>query len=309
MINEFLDRLSNKKLIISNDIISVDRYQDILSTGVVGSNRISEKKLRIVASSDIYTEINSLPLTYSEYAKLLLMKAMEEEGAKRFRNATNEPLSIQGLFCEPAVYYDYAYVDISDNHYSVYKFFTFSAYKRLAYLSDGKKTYFCELSSIPKPLKRYVYGIMRAIHFTHYKKVGDSFQFSLQRKYHSLHNRDCVNLINDLSQAIAYFAVKQFGAVYANTDGFILPAKNVEAFRNFLAELGFKTKIKAYGIANIKAIGVYAFFDTEQEMKTKNFDRIHISKPYDNLLHKELYEWLIPLYRMKVDILRAKGYL
>jgi hypothetical protein len=304
MINDYLDRLQKKKLIISDCDIDIHNYIDIISQGVIGSNRISQKDLRIIHKNDVYTTIDNIVITYTEYAKLLLYKALQDIGSKRFRNARNEALSIQGLYSQSGTYYDYCYIDITDNHFSVYKHFLYSIYNRLKFLSDGSYTLFCDIN-IPKQVKRYCYGVMRSYTFTKYKKKSNNdIEYKIVRSFHSLHNRDVSNLINDLSQSIGFYAVKYFGAVYVNTDGFILPAKNSEAFIDFLKELGFSSKIKSYGNVSIKAIGVYMFFDTDKELKSKNFDRIKAVKDYNNLTNIDLYNWLIPVYKKKIALLQ-----
>jgi hypothetical protein len=296
LIDNYIDNLAQKKVIVATEDINVEKYKSCLHSGVVGANRITDKKhnLRIIQNADIYTHIDNIPFTYSDYSKLLVYKVMDIHNVKKFRNIKNEQLSVQGLYASVGSYPAHCYVDIKDNHFTIYKNFLFSQYQRSRrILTDAQKTYFYDLE-VPKTCKRYIYGIMRATTFTQYKIQNNNVIYSIIKRYHILHNRDVVNLINDLSQAICWYAINIFNGVYCNTDGFIIPFDKVEAFINFLAELGFVAKVKGCGFADIKAIGVYQVGD----LKTLHYDKLTCKRNYINLSYdKEFYNWLILVFK------------
>ncbi|MGC9006753.1 MAG: hypothetical protein ACP5JX_04170 [Sulfurihydrogenibium sp.] len=296
LVEDFLDRFFKKKFIISEDLITVDRFKTYLRDGTVGSNRITDKKynLRIIHKNDILTHIDNIPFTYTEYSKLLLLKVMDYHNRKRFRNLANEQLSVQGLYAKIGTYPCRCYVDIVDNHFSIYKNFLFSHYQRsYRLLSDAERTYFYEID-VPKACKRYIYGIMRSLSFTHYKITNDNIVYSIVKKFHILHNRDVVNLINDVSQSICWYAKTYFGAVYCNTDGYVIPFDKVEHFLNFLKELGFNARVKDCGVSTIKGVGIYQVGN----LKTLHFDKIVSTRDYLNLSYgDDFYRWLISAFK------------
>jgi hypothetical protein len=302
--DKFLENLLKKNTVILPDIGVIDNHikQYGLSTGTIGAGKISDRKknLRIIESNTVFKR-EDIIYTFSDISKLYLYMALDSIGWKKFRNIKNEKLTIQGLYCRSGNYNNqsYVYIDISDNHYSVYKHFLFSVYNREnSLLSNPDKTVLCSID-IPKTAKRFIYGIMRSRKFTVYNVKGSNVEFNIIDKYHNLYNPDVCNLINDLSRSICYYAVKHFQAVYCNTDGYIIPWRYANDFILFLKELGFNSKVKNIGFVEIKSIGVYRFYDTDKEIKTLNYDRIKAYKDYSNILDSEerLYRWLIPKYK------------
>ncbi|MGC9188491.1 MAG: hypothetical protein ACP5F0_04265 [Sulfurihydrogenibium sp.] len=303
--DKFLENLSKKKNVIVPDTVIIDNYIQHygLTAGTVGAGKISDRKLnlRIIEKPKIYRIEDNITYAYSDLAKLFLYKALDSIGWKKFRNLRNEQLSIQGLYCRSGNYndYPYVYIDITDNHYNVYKYFLFSIYSREHFLLSNPNQTILTGLDIPKPVKRFIYGIMRSRRFTIYRVKGSKVEFDIVEKYHNLFNPDIANLINDLSRSICYYAVKHFQAVYCNTDGYIIPWRYANDFISFLKELGFNSKVKNIGFVEIKGIGVYRFYDIDKEDKTLNYDRIKAFKDYSNILDSEerLYIWLVNKYK------------
>jgi hypothetical protein len=304
LVDKYLENLLKKNTISVNELGVIDNHikEYGLTTGTVGAGKISDRKknLRIIENNTIFKR-EDIVYTFSDISKLYLYSALDSINWKKFRNIRNEKLTIQGLYSCSGNYNNqpYVYIDITDNHYSVYKHFLFSVYNREHYLlSNPDKTILCSLD-IPKTAKRFMYGIMRSRKFTVYNVKGSNVEFNIIDKYHNLFNPDVCNLINDLSRSICYYAVKHFEAVYCNTDGYILPLHYANDFISFLKELGFTAKLKNIGFVEIKAIGVYRFYDTNKEVKTLNYDRIKAVNDYSNILDSEerLYRWLISKYK------------
>ena len=278
---EYIDRLANLKAYPFWDF---EEIKDKLIKGKAGSSKYTDDKLktRFYLFDAVEEQIDGIDILYSEKAKFILYSVFDMFSIKKFRNIKNENIRIQAMYCDAGVYRNYAYVDIKDNHFTIIKRFLLSQYKMNFYLSktETEITEFLSSLNISKRVKRSIYGIMRSNLITVYKRVNNDIRYEMKKAYHSFYNPDLCNLIADISHSIAIEVVNNFGAVYYNTDGMIIPIGNIEKVIKFLNELGFEAKIKHQASeVEIKTIGCYRFGDK----KTENYNRILTYRDFSNL--------------------------
>jgi hypothetical protein len=110
--------------------------------------------------------------------------------------------------------------------------------------------------------------------------------------------------IQDILHAIARRAYS-FGAKYINTDGFILPDGQAQAFQEYLTEAWkIKTEVKHYGQCYVSGVGRYRV----GEKSTKGFG-VDFQAPYCNINFSEDDEMLQKTYRSMATNRIDKPYL
>lgn len=98
--------------------------------------------------------------------------------------------------------------------------------------------------------------------------------------------------IQDILHAIARRAYS-FGACYINTDGYIIPDGQAQAFQEYLAqEWRIKTEVKAWGESIVTGVGRYQVGDK----RTKQFG-LDYEQPYNNINFAENDEMLQKTYK------------
>lgn len=75
--------------------------------------------------------------------------------------------------------------------------------------------------------------------------------------HNPLINYDIWSITQDILHSLATIALRA-GSPHVHTDGYILPEKNVDAFRSELAHWGLPSTIKASGDCEVKGIGAYS---------------------------------------------------
>lgn len=283
---KYIEKLLSYKPVFLCGSESLTDY--MLKRGRLGNAKVVDEvgKIRAVYDSDIEYESGDVRLTHTEYAKVIVYDIMDLLSIKKFKNLGNDIYSVQPLYALPGSYEDMAYVDISDAYYTIYKKYFSVQYRRLSYLSSPVEIPELEVS---KRVKRSIYGVMRANSLLRYVRKGDRLEYIHKRVYSSVFNPDLVNFINDILHVVAYRAVKDFGAVYFNTDGAIIPQAKVSAYLEYLQNLGFKAKIKLSGHdVEVRGVGAYRF-DT---IKSGTYDRIIHAVNFSNLVAQDVVLWL-----------------
>ncbi|MEM4863427.1 MAG: hypothetical protein QW706_09670 [Candidatus Nezhaarchaeales archaeon] len=260
----------------------------MLRKGRLGTAKVIEEaeRLRVVYENDIEYENGEVRLTYTEYAKVIVYDVMDLLGIKRFRNLGNDIYSIQPLYAKCGEYKNMAYVDITDAYYTIYRKYFSVQYRRLSYLSAPLEI--PELN-VSKRVKRSIYGVMRANSLLRYVRRKDELEFIHKRVYSATFNPDLVNLINDTLHVVAYRAVKEFGAVYFNTDGAIVPVSQVGSYLEYLENLGFKARVKFTGHdVEVRGVGAYRF----DNLESGTYRRMVRAVDFSNLLSEDIVLWL-----------------
>lgn len=278
---KYIDKLANLR---AYPFWSFEDIKDKLVKGKAGTSKYTDEKLktRFYSIEAIEDTIQNIDIIFSEKAKYVLYLTFDLLGLKKFRNIKNEAIRPSALYTISGLYRNYSYVDIKDNHFTIIKRYFNCNYKMNSYLSLGSKDAFDLLDEmqLSKRVKRTIYGIMRSNSIMFYQKVENEIVYSMKKAYHSFYNPDLSNLIADISHSIAIEVINNYGAVYYNTDGMIVPSENAEKVIAFLNELGFEAKIKHSGYdVEIKAIGCYRF----DSYKTGNYDRIKLYANFSNL--------------------------
>jgi len=298
---KYLEKLSKYGFEIITDLNEVKKY---LKKGKLGSTKISDEKLkkRFLYEGTIETDYNGYYLTFTEYAKVILYELLDKYQIKRFRNLRQDKRTDAGYYAKAGEYYgDYVYVDIKSCHYTILKRYFYVQYKPLLYLSDP---FPIEIPhTLSKRVKRSLYGIMANWAIMKYTRKDTDLEIRIVKAYHPLLNIDLTNLITDITKAICWYAVNEFGAIYYNIDGAIIPRKNLERYGDFLRSLGFEYGIKAEGeVAVVKSVGCWKLGDKE----TANFKDRHFFISNTNLTPatEALAKWLIP--RLQADTIKLK---
>jgi len=254
------------------------REKPFFVLGVYSATELKKEKL-IRAETLIKVEEVEEPLTRSEIAKAILGTLPERKryifpfSAKDFELMRN---NFAGQYARLGVYKGrWIYIDIKSFYFTVYARFLGVEYRR-GYRFGIKKHLKLSKEQIDflkadKLLRNTLFGIMR----NHTRTVVEKGKVVIQQSHNKFLNPQLANLIYDISKAIMFKAITEFGAVYWNTDGGIIPAENREKFLEFLESLGLKGNVKAEwkeGVV-IKGIGVYGGL-SELEPRTLHFERV-----------------------------------
>lgn len=171
------------------------------------------------------------------------------------------------------------YADIKAFYFTIYSTFLGVEYRRGARFGIKKHLRLTKeqinFLRENKKLRNTIFGIMRNTT----RNLFDGTKFILQKAHNKFLNPQLANLIYDLSKAIAYKSVVEFGGIYYNTDGAIIPCENFERFKQFLSHLGLRVEIKAKwerGVI-IKGVGIYGG-TLEEDVKTLHFDRVALKE-------------------------------
>jgi hypothetical protein len=108
-------------------------------------------------------------------------------------------------------------------------------------------------------------------------------------------------LVADVLNGVAADMVK-VGAIYINTDGYIVPDASIAAAFDVLGDWGLEGRVKHYGEVDVAALGSYAFTNSdiggEGYYATGNYKRKNgkFTRPY-NKIDASGAEWLRPRFK------------
>jgi len=261
-----------------NAIKTWKKQKPFFVLGTFSATELKREKI-IRLDTTITLEKITEPLTRSEVAKAILETLPQRKRyifpfSKKDFEAMRQ--NFAGQYARIGKYAgEYAYVDIKSFYFTVYSRFLGAEYRKGRRFGVRKHLRLekqqIEFLAKDKLLRNTIFGIMRNSTRTIIKQG----KVIIQQTHNKFLNPMLANLIYDLSKAIMYKAITEFNAIYYNTDGAILPADKVQAFRQFINELGFRTEVKAQwqeGVI-VKGIGVYGGF-SPLEPQTLHFERI-----------------------------------
>lgn len=208
---------------------------------------------RILDEDVIITRLNGVPQTPPEIARdYLLCKYTEKRRhTKNQYTAINLPRS-HPRYCDPGRYADMAYVDLKSAYWSITRILgwdiDYYPGRWLAKRSDNDDFPLAENKIARNCLVSA--GLMSPSH------VWTGEAIKRVKTHNPLINYDLWAAVNDVLHSIASIAL-EFGAVYINTDGYIVPRTLADSLINAIAEWGLNARIKGEGDADVYAIGSY----------------------------------------------------
>lgn len=265
---KWLETLSKKTRIYypfdkPSDGIEKIREIDGSRYGWVGSFSVSSQKSKIYKIKQPVAVYLGVQLIGTEIARLLIMRNQPPKGWRGIteRQLDETPPPLYACPCS----LDAAYVDIKACYYTLIEKLWGIKYARGLWLARDKEIPkwhvpedFQEILEEYKPIRNAIYGIIRSKNRVVWKYQNGKINFVFQKTKNDLFYPDVPLAIMDITHAIATVAVNLFNAKYVAIDGFILPSQQAENFQAFLAEYGFKSGIKAEGLAVIKNFYTYA---------------------------------------------------
>lgn len=269
VVEKWLETLSKKTRIyflFEKPIDGIEKLREIDRSrfGWIGSFSVSSRKTKVYKYWQPEVIFNGVQLIGTEIAKLLIMLNKPPRG---YRGITARQLeeTPPPLYACPGTLEEGVYIDIKSCYYHLITKLWGIKYARNLWLGRDKEIGNWhvpqEIESILqeyKTIRNAIYGIMRAKLRVIWKEENGKITYSVQKTKNELFYPDVPLAILDITHAISTFAVKKFSAQYVAIDGFILPYSQAEAFQAYLAEYGFKSGIKAEGLAVIKNFYTYA---------------------------------------------------
>jgi len=245
--------------------------------GKIGSFKITTSEgERILREDAIVEKVEGVEMTISEYAKFRLLQEIQKGKRWRWKKEQRELLEEHARipqYALPIRMENALYVDLRSAYYGIYSRFLFCDYLPNRYLKlPHILPDFRDLESM-KAVRNSVFGLMRATKGIQYTYHGAKLVSIRNVLYHpSL----CL-LTYDILNAIALEMVEKAGAVYVNTDGYIIPYEKYPIALEIALRWGFDLKIEAQGEAHVVAVGCYRVGEK-------------ISEPYrQNRIKKEHY--------------------
>ncbi len=225
--------------------------------GKVGAYKISLREgVRILREDAIVGEIDGAPLTVAEMAKLRLLQEIDRGRRWRWKREQRDLLESEARipqYVSPCRLEQGAYIDISGAYWTIYSRFLFADYFPGRYLLRPRLLPdFSDLQG-EKAVRNAVFGLMRAtkgIQFTETQAKLVSIRNPLYHPSLSL-------LTYDILNAVALEMIRGAGAVYVNTDGYIVPVHRLPTAVEILESWGFRWKIEAQGETHVVAVGCY----------------------------------------------------
>lgn len=265
-VEKYLENLAKKQEEITDELSFWAFYKRILQEGgrvissrygKLGSSKITTREgARIIRDSAIVDKIDDIHLTYSELAKVSLLKVIDDYGGWRWKREQRDLLEHYSRipqYCKPCRLDNALYVDLKSAYYTIYRRFLYADYMPNRFLKAPKvMPDFSEVEGF-KLVRNSVFGLMRAtkgIQYTH-----DSAKL-VNIKNPLYHPALCL-LTYDILNAVAIEMIEWAGAVYVNTDGYIIPFEKYEEAKAIAEEWGFSLKIEGQGEADVIAVGCY----------------------------------------------------
>ncbi|RUM31862.1 MAG: hypothetical protein DSY42_02070 [Aquifex sp.] len=225
--------------------------------GKIGSSKITTNEgSRILREGAIVEKYEDIHLTYSEKAKISLLRVVDEYGGWRWKKEQKELLEAEARipqYVEPCRLENALYVDISGAYFTIYRRFLYADYYPDKFLKiPSKVPDFSDIRDF-KLVRNSVFGLMRTT-------KGIQYTYSnakLVNIKNPLYHPSLCLLTYDVLNAIALEMIERAGAVYVNTDGYIIPFEKYEEAKEIAEEWGFRLKIEGQGEAHVVAVGCY----------------------------------------------------
>lgn len=164
----------------------------------------------------------------------------------------------QPMLSVPGDYRDMVYVDLKAAYWSILNVVGWDAdYYPGRFLAAGRVPSDFPLAN-HKPARNSLVsvGLPRTSH------VWNGKRFIHQPGYNKLLNLSLWWTVQDVLHAIAAYA-EALGAVYVNTDGYIVPRSTSAALMNHIEDWGLRAAVKAAGDGSVFGVGMYRLGDME----------------------------------------------
>jgi hypothetical protein len=256
----------------------VERLKEIdekARSGWVGSFSVSSKQAKIYNIQEPVITWEGVYLVGTEISKLLLLLNCPPSGYRRITAKQLEETP-PPLYATPWQG-EGIYLDIKACYYTLITKLYGIKYARGQWLGWDMEVgrwqvpeEFEDILREFKEVRNAIYGLMRAKLGTVWKIENGKITFSVQNTRNELFYPDVPLAILDITHAISTVAVAKFSARYVAIDGFILPQKQAEPFREWLESLGFRVGVRAQGEVEVKNFYTYRV----GKHKTKHFHTI-----------------------------------
>jgi hypothetical protein len=277
-LDKWLENLNKKVRVYfpyDNQIEGIEKLRELdgkARSGWVGSFSVSSRGAKVYCISEPVINWKGVYLVGTEIAKLLLLLNKPPTG---YRRITAEQLeeTPPPLYANPSSF-EGVYLDIKSCYYHLITRLYGVKYARGLWLGRDMEIpewqvpeEFEDILREFKEVRNAIYGLMRAKTRTVWKIENGKITFSVQNTRNELFYPDVPLAIMDITHAISTIAVQEFQAQYVAIDGFILPHKQAEPFREWLESLGFRVGVRAKGEVEIKNFYTYRVGN----LKTKHF--------------------------------------
>jgi len=267
-------------------------------SGWVGSFSVSSRNAKVYSISEPIITYEGTHLVGTEIAKLLLLLNNPPRG---YRKITAQQLeeTPPPLYANPWQG-EGIYLDIKSCYYHLITKLYGVKYARNEWLGwdleIGRWQVPEEFEDILREFKEVrnaIYGLMRAKVRVMWRIENGKITFSVQNTRNELFYPDVPLAIMDITHAISRVAVERFNAQYVAIDGFILPQKQAEPFREWLESLGFRVGVRAKGEVEIKNFYTYRVgthetkhFNTNPKAETTQSNLIFDLQTAEEILRK-----------------------
>jgi len=278
-LDRYLQRLGKQR----TETLSPDRFIR-LHTAVVSSGgrvlrsrggRLGSYKIttvegeRYLREDAIVEKHEDIELVISERAKIALLREIDRFRKWKYRKHQAELLrQYAGVphYCRPARLECGVYVDLRAAYYRIYSRFLFVDYEPGRYFAlPEHRPDFTDIEP-EKRVRNALFGLLRAETGMKYTATGVELVALRNQLFHpSL----CL-LTYDILNAIAEEMIEQAGAVYVNTDGYIIPLEKLPEALAIAQRWGFEAKIEAQGETHVVAVGCYRVGQKVSEPYRKN---------------------------------------
>jgi len=280
-LDKWLENLNKKTRIYypyDNNIEGIGKLREIdpkAKSGWVGAFSVSSARVKVYSIQEPIITYEGTPLVGTEIAKLLLLLNQPPTGYRK--------LTAQQLEETPPPLYanpwkgEGIYLDIKSCYYHLIERLYGIKYARNGWVGRDLEIpkwqvpeEFQDILREHKEIRNAIYGLMRAKVRVIWKEKEGKITFAVQNTRNELFYPDVPLAIMDITHAISTVAVSKFSAQYVAIDGFILPHKQAEPFREWLESLGFRVGVRAQGETEIRNFYTYRV----GKHKTKHFDII-----------------------------------
>jgi len=281
----WLENLNKKNRIYypyDDNIEGIEKLRELdtkARSGWVGSFSVSSRLAKVYCIKEPIAQWEGVYLVGTEIAKLLLLLNHPPSG---YRKITAQQLeeTPPPLYANPSSF-EGVYLDIKSCYYHLIERLYGIKYARFQWLGRDLEIpewqvpeEFQDILTTYKEIRNAIYGIMRAKVRIMWKAENGKIKFSAQNTRNEIFYPDVPLAIMDITHAISTIAVRRFEAQYVAIDGFILPEKQAEPFRQWLEELGFRVGVRAQGEVEIRNFYTYRVGN----LKTKHFHIIPQAK-------------------------------
>lgn len=237
----------------------------------------AEIKRRFLDEAVILDNVTGFQQTPPEVARDYLRTKYTEKRrhTKAQYAAINLPRSAPTL-CKVGKFTDHAYIDLKAAYWSIITAVGWDVdYHPGRWL--GKRS---ENDDFPIPDNKLARNCLATAGLMTPTHIWTGKMLKPFQGHNTLVNYDLWAVLMDTLHGIASIA-KRLGAIYIHTDGYILPAKNVEAFQTEVQSWGLRTGVKGRGDGEVFAVSCYTIgeFSTKHRSHFRGQDRDTVYEP------------------------------